>query len=88
MQSVIDEKAQDRRKKEAFQSSLFSSLWLLLGMAIWLFLRWYGSVQGFWSAVLVILAILNGGAVVPVWILYKQRIKEIEGGEEDAAAQY
>ena len=28
------------------------------------------------------------GMVIPVWIHYNTRIKEIDGGEEDAAAQY
>ena len=42
----------------------------------------------FWSAVMLIAGLLELGMIVPVWILLKTRLKEIEGGEEDAAAQY
>ena len=39
-------------------------------------------------SVLRIISVLELGAIVPVWILLKKRLKEIEGGEEDAAAEY
>lgn len=37
---------------------------------------------------MLIAGLLELGMIVPVWILLKTRLKEIEGGEEDAAAQY
>jgi len=38
-----------------------------------------------WSAVMRIAGLLELGMIVPVWIILKTRLKEIEGGEEDAA---
>jgi len=37
---------------------------------------------------MLIVGLLELGMIIPVWILLKTRLKEIEGGEEDAAAQY
>ena len=37
---------------------------------------------------MLIAGLLELGMIVPVWILLKTRLKEIEGGEEDVAAQY
>jgi len=47
-----------------------------------------GGACGFWSAVMLIAGLLELGMIVAVWILLKTRLKEIEGGEEDAATQY
>ena len=56
--------------------------------ALLLSLRWYYQMAGVASAVMLIAALLDLGSILPVWILLRQRLKEIEGGEEDAAAQY
>ena len=40
------------------------------------------------SVVLLVLALINLGTIVPLWISFRIRLKEIEGGEEDAAAEY
>ena len=86
MQRSIDENAQRKRRKDAFQSAAVSTLLLVLSAGVLLFLR--SQTEGFWNAVLLILSVLELGMVIPVWILLKTRLKEIEGGEEDAAAQY
>ena len=86
MQRSIDENAQRKRRKDAFQSAAVSTLLLVLSAGVLLFQR--SQTEGFWSAVLLILSVLELGMVIPVWILLKTRLKEIEGGEEDAAAQY
>ena len=88
MQNSINEAAQEKRRKDAWQSASVSSLMLLLSGLLMLGLRWYYGMDGFWGAVLLILSRLDLGMIVPVWILLKTRLKEIEGGEEDAAAQY
>ena len=83
MQENINEVAQAKRRKEAWQSAVSSTLvQLVSGVAL---RRYCGD---FWRAVLLILAVLDLGMVIPIWILLKTRLKEIEGGEEDAAAQY
>ena len=86
MQRSIDENAQRKRRRDAFQSAAVSTLLLVLSGGVLMFLR--SQTEGFGSAVLLILSVLELGMVIPVWILLKTRLKEIEGGEEDAAAQY
>ena len=87
-QRNIDEDAQLRRRKDAFHSALVSSLMLFIPAAVILLLLRYYAVGGFWGTVLRIISVLELGAIVPVWILLKTRLEEIEGGEEDAAAEY
>lgn len=88
MPKNTDTDPQTIRKKQAKQSALFSSL-LMIGSAIFaLVLNKAFHVTGFGSVVLVTVAVMNMGAVIPVCILLKQRLKEIEGGEEDDASQY
>lgn len=88
MQRSIDEHAQHKRRKEAFQSALSFTFVLLFTAFLMLALRWRYQLESFWGAVLLILSVLDLGMIIPVWILLKTRLKEIEGGEEDAAAQY
>ena len=88
MQKNTESEAQRRRRSEAWKSAFISSLWMLLSASVMLILRKLYVPEGFWSAVLLILSLLELGMTVPVWILLKTRLKEIEGGEEDAAAQY
>ena len=88
MQKFIDEKAQQARRRDAWKSAIVASLWMLLtGVMVLLLRHWYVP-DGFWRAVLLIIGMLELGMIIPVWILLKTRLKEIDGGEEDAAAQY
>ena len=87
-QRNINEEAQRGRRKDAVRSAVSSAVMLILSAAGLLILRWYFQVEDFWGAVLLILSVLELGMTIPVWILLKTRLKEIEGGEEDAAAQY
>lgn len=88
MQKNINSTAQKKRRKDAFQSTIISSIFFLLNAALLIGLRYFYQIKGFWGAVLLILAILESGMLIPIWILLKTRLKEIEGGEEDVAAQY
>ena len=83
-----DNAAQQKRRKDAIASAAASSLWLLFSAGVLLALRWYFQINNFWGAVLVIISVLELGMIIPIWILLKTRLEEIEGGEEDAAAQY
>ena len=40
------------------------------------------------GAALLIAAIGGLGAIIPIFIQLKNRLRELEGGEEDAAAEY
>ena len=84
----IDAAAQTRRKKEAVQSAVVTSLWLVAVAALLLFLRWKYAVSGLGGAVMLLFAVIDLGMLIPIWILLRTRLREIEGGEEDAASQY
>ena len=88
MQKNINQQAQSKRRKAAFQSAIISSLMLLLASLTKLGLRWYYQMNDFWGALLHIFAILELAMLVPIWILLSTRLKDIEGGEEDVATQY
>ena len=88
MPKSIDPAAQARRRREAWQSALSATVLRLAGAAVLLWLRAALASESLWSRLLLLCAALDLGTVVPVWILLKQRLKEIEGGEEDEAAKY
>ena len=88
MPENIDVVAQKKRRKDAWSSAILSSLILLVSGSVMLLLRWHYRVDDFGGAILLIVSLLELGMIIPVWILLKIRLKEIEGGEEDAAAQY
>lgn len=88
MPRSIDENAQRKRRQSAWKSVIAATAWLSVSALLLLYLRGRYVPDGLWSAVMLIAAMLELGMVIPVWILLKTRLKEIEGGEEDAAAQY
>ena len=88
MQKNINQQAQAKRRKEAFQSAVVASIMLLLAAFTKLGLRLHYQMNNFWGALLLIFAILELVMLIPIWILLKTRLKEIEGGEEDVATQY
>ena len=88
MQKNINQQAQTKRRKEAFQSATISSVMLSLASLTKLGLRWHYHIGHFWGALLLIFAILELAMLIPIWILLNTRLKEIEGGEEDVATQY
>ena len=75
------------RRKSAIQSAVFSTVVQLAAAAL-LFWAHRNTGSAVVSAVLLVISLIDLGAVVPVWILLHIRLKEIQGGEEDAAAQY
>jgi len=88
MQNNINQQAQAKRRKEAFQSAIIFSVMLLVASLTKLGLRCHYQMDSFWGALLLIFAILELAMLIPIWILLKTRLKEIEGGEEDVATQY
>jgi len=80
--------AQKQRRRDAWKSAIIATVWMLLSASMVLLLRHFYVPECFWSAVMLIVGLLELGMIIPVWILLKTRLKEIEGGEEDAAAQY
>ena len=88
MPENTDSPAQRRRKKDALQSALVSSAWMALSAAALAVLSSIFVKNTLVRTILTIVSLMELGMIVPVWILYKTRLKEIEGGEEDAASQY
>ena len=88
MPSNTNGEAQKQRRRDAWKSAIIATVWMLLSASMLLLLRHFYVPEGFWSAVMLIAGSLELGMIIPVWILLKIRLKEIEGGEEDAAAQY
>lgn len=89
VQHNINAHAQQARKKGAIISAVFSTIILLLSSVIILFLRSYYQMEHtFVGTFLLLYSLIEMGMIIPVWILLKSRLKEIEGGEEDVAAQY
>ena len=88
MRSNTDGEAQRKRRQGAWQSVIITTIWLLLSAFVLLYLRHVYGPEGIWSAVMLIASLMELGMIIPVWILLKTRLQEIEGGEEDVAAQY
>ena len=88
MPENTDSPAQRRRKKDALQNALVASGWMALSGVALAVLSSIFVEHPLVRTILTIVSLLELGMIVPIWILYKTRLKEIEGGEEDAAGQY
>ena len=79
---------QAQRRKNAVWGAVASSVLRMLTAWACLWMRSGASAGGFVSKLLLIVIVLDLGSILPIWISLRTRLKEIEGGEEDAAAQY
>ena len=80
--------AQRQRRKNAVWGAVMSSFFRLLSAAALLWLRASLDPAGFVSKLMLIIIVLDLGSIPLIWISLRTRLKEIQGGEEDAAAQY
>ena len=80
--------AQRQRRKNAVWGAVMSSFFRLLSAAALLWLRASLDPAGFVSKLMLIIIVLDLGSVPLIWISLRTRLREIQGGEEDAAAQY
>ena len=78
---------QSSRRKSALWSAVFNTVLRLIAAAVLLWCRREVD-SAVLSVVLLVLALINLGTIVPIWINFRIRLREIEGGEEDAAAEY
>ena len=78
----------ERRKRQAVLSALVNGCWLLLSAAVVLWLRQLFRPQGILSVLLAVAAGADILMLLPLAVSLRQRLKEIEGGEEDEACQY
>ncbi|MGM9604288.1 MAG: hypothetical protein ACI3XG_04420 [Faecousia sp.] len=77
-----------QKKRDALKSAWLYTLLCGGSAALLLYLRIRYCLDGFWGALALVSVLLDLGLIAPVWISFKERLKEIEGGEEDAAAEY
>ena len=86
MQKNIDRR--DERRREAVWGAVSATAMRLIGAVALLWIRAGMTQGGVGSRVTLVVILLELGTIVPVWISLRTRLKEIQGGEEDAAAQY
>ena len=75
------------RRKNALWGTVSATVLRLIAAAVLLWCRRDVDSTAL-SILLLVTALVNLGTIVPVWISFRIRLKEIEGGEEDAAAEY
>ena len=75
------------RRKTALRGAVSATVLRLIAAAVLLWCRREVDSAAL-SVFLLAIALLNRGTIVPVWISVRMRLKELEGGEEDAAAEY
>ena len=80
--------ANTKRRKDALRGAVTATAIQLATAALLLWARQQEGIPGFISVLLLVIIIADLGAIVPIWINFRIRLKEIEGGEEDAAAEY
>ena len=76
------------RRKSAVQSAVLFTVMHLAAAGILLWVRAGHDPASFLAKFTLVLTGLELVSVIPLWFSLKARLKEIEGGEEDAAAQY
>ncbi len=80
--------SQAARRKNAILGAVSSTLLRLSEVVLLLWLRTSLDPAGFSAKLFLILIVLGLGSIPLIWISLRTRLREIQGGEEDAAAQY
>ena len=76
------------RRKNAVLGAVSSGLLRLTVVIVLVWLRFSLDPSQFMAKVLLVLIVLDLGSIPFILISLKTRLKEIRGGEEDAASQY
>ncbi len=80
--------SQAARRKNAILGAVSSTLLRLVVVIALLWLRADMDPARLAAKVFLIIIVLDLGSIPLIWVSLKTRLKEIQGGEEDAAAQY
>lgn len=80
--------AQRKKRHDAMFSAVLHMLILAVTAGVLLYVRQRYVLSGLWGTVTLISVVLDLGMCIPIWIILRERLNEIDGGEEDAAAQY
>ena len=76
------------RRKNAVLGAVSSGLLRLTVVVVLVWLRFCLDPSRFMAKALLVLIVLDLGSIPFILISLKTRLKEIRGGEEDAASQY
>ncbi|MBD5151324.1 MAG: hypothetical protein HDT15_07760 [Oscillibacter sp.] len=76
------------RRKNAILGALSSTVLRLTVVVALLWLRYGRDPASLSAKLFLIMIVLDLGSIPFIWISLRTRLKEIQGGEEDAAAQY
>lgn len=76
------------RRREAIHGALFFAAVRLVFAAVLAWCAWLVPEPRWLRLLLGVLAVFSVASIPFVGITLRQRLKEIEGGEQDAAAQY
>ena len=74
MQKNTDSPAQRRRKKDAVYSALVASVMLAASAGLMLYVRAAFLREGLGSFLVLLLALLDLGMLIPVWILDRKSV--------------
>jgi len=77
-----------RQRRQAILSAVTSGGWLLLSAAIMLIVRAHFVPEGIGSVLLTAAAGFEAFMLIPLGFSLKERLQEIQGGEEDEARNY
>jgi len=88
MPGNTDTTAQARKKRGALQSTIIATVVRVFFAVLLIGLGWTYGENNLAAWLFPLIGIINLGMILPIWKTYQIRVKEIEGGEEDAAAQY
>ena len=83
-----ESKSRQARRKSAILAAVSSTLMRITSVVLLLWMRAGRDPASLLSKVFLILIVFCLGSIPLIWISLKTRLKEIQGGEEDAAAQY
>lgn len=81
-------KSQQARRKDAILGAISSTVLRLTIAVAALWLRASAAPSGLTAKLLLLVFVIDLGSIPLIWVSFRTRWKEIEGGEEDAAAQY
>ncbi len=79
---------QKKLKKGAWVSAGFSCFWLLVCAGCFWWIRGALPPDNVFARILTVVSSVEVLAVIPVLVNLRARLKEIDGGEFDAASQY
>ena len=84
----IIEAAKRHRRRQAALSALVNGFLLLFSAAVLLIVRSRFDLSGFVSGLLAFFAAANTICIIPLLYSLRERLQEIQGGEEDEARHY